>query len=93
MTAVDGNALAGVLSEVLGAEPTVTVLCCGGCGSLGSVARTAVYRTAMGSVARCRDCDTVLVTVVDAGANRWVGLPGTRAAAASLPERLGESNP
>lgn len=89
MTVVDGNALAGVLSEVLGPEPTVTVLCCAGCGSLGSVARTVVHRTAMGSVARCRDCDTVLVTVVDAGATRWVGLPGTRAAAALLPEGLG----
>ncbi|MBF4587232.1 MULTISPECIES: DUF6510 family protein [unclassified Curtobacterium] len=89
MTVVDGNALAGVLSEVLGPEPTVTVLCCAGCGSRGSVARTAVYCSAMGSVARCRTCDTVLVTVVEAGSARWISLPGTRATLIPLPEARG----
>lgn len=89
MTVVDGNALAGALSEVLGPEPTATVLCCAGCGALGSVGRTTVYRTAMGSVARCRGCDTVLVTVVEAGGTRWISLPGVRAAAISIPEGLG----
>jgi hypothetical protein len=80
MTLFDGNALAGELADVLGADPTTARLRCTGCGSLGSLGETRVYRTAMGSVARCHGCDTVLVTVVSDGTRRRVGLPGVRAA-------------
>lgn len=80
MTLFDGNALAGDLADVLGADPTTARLRCTGCGSLGSLGETRVYRTAMGSVARCHGCDTVLVTVVSDGVRRRVGLPGVRAA-------------
>lgn len=65
MSVVDGNALAGVLAGRFGPDATTIVLRCPGCGSDGIVARTRVHVTAMGAVARCRDCDTVLVTVVD----------------------------
>ncbi|PYY32689.1 hypothetical protein DEJ16_09465 [Curtobacterium sp. MCJR17_055] len=81
MTIVDGNALAGDLGEVLGVDATSARLRCSGCDTTGRLAVTRVYRTAMGSVARCRGCDTVLVTVVDAGAQHWVALPGARAVA------------
>ncbi|MGN8048797.1 DUF6510 family protein [Curtobacterium sp. 22159] len=80
---VDGNALAGALADLLGADPTTTLLRCRGCGALDALARTRVFATAMGSVARCRGCDTVLVTVVEAGNRRWVALPGARTVAAS----------
>jgi hypothetical protein len=82
MSIVDGNALCGPLTEVLGPEPSLTVLHCAGCGSVGVLALTRVYRTAMGSVARCRACDTVLVTLVVTPDGRWLGLPGARAASA-----------
>jgi hypothetical protein len=85
MVIVDGNALAGALAEVLGPEPTVVELRCAGCDRLGAVGLTTVYRTAMGSVARCRGCDTVLVTVVESGEQRWVGLPGTRTMVSATP--------
>jgi len=67
MTVLDGNALAGSLGDRLGPEPTTALLRCRGCGTIGVLGRTRVYATAMGAVARCRDCDTVLATVVDAG--------------------------
>jgi hypothetical protein len=76
---VDGNALAGRLADVLGVEPTTALLRCRGCGSLGELAVTRVFQTPMGAVARCRSCDTALVTVVEVGARRWVALPGARA--------------
>ncbi|WP_439691508.1 DUF6510 family protein [Curtobacterium sp. SP.BCo] len=79
MVVLDGNALAGVLTDTLGADPTTVVLRCAGCGTLGELARTRVHVSPMGSVARCRGCDTVLVTVVETPGRRWVGLPGTRA--------------
>jgi hypothetical protein len=80
MTLLDGNALAGALVDVLGADPTSARLRCAACGSLGSLGETRVYRSAMGSVARCLGCDTVLVTVVSEGDRRRVGFPGVRAA-------------
>ncbi|MCS6565392.1 MULTISPECIES: DUF6510 family protein [Curtobacterium] len=83
MVVVDGNALAGTLADSLGPEPTVVALRCAGCGSLGVLGQTTVHRTAMGAVARCRGCDTVLVTVVESDSHRWVGLPGARTMSAS----------
>ncbi|ROP66112.1 hypothetical protein EDF24_2841 [Curtobacterium sp. PhB130] len=80
MTLFDGNALAGDLADVLGPDATSARLRCAGCGSLGVLGRARTYRTAMGSVARCVDCDSVLVTVVTDGARRWVAMPGVRAA-------------
>ncbi|PYY64647.1 MULTISPECIES: DUF6510 family protein [unclassified Curtobacterium] len=88
MVVVDGNALAGTLADSLGPEPTGVTLRCAGCGSLGVLGQTTVYRTAMGSVARCRGCDTVLVTVVESGARRWVGLPGARTMSAAVPDGI-----
>ena len=39
--------------------------------------RVAVYASAMGAVARCRSCDAVLLTIVDAvGGRSWFGMPG-----------------
>lgn len=75
---VDGNALAGRLTDLLGAEPTTVVLRCRGCGSLGALAAARVYDTPMGAVARCRGCDTPLVTVVATDARVRMSLPGVR---------------
>ncbi|KTR03006.1 DUF6510 family protein [Curtobacterium luteum] len=80
MTIVDGNALAGVLADRLGPDATTAPLHCPGCGRDGILARTRVHVTAMGMVARCRDCDALLATVVEADGHRWVDLPGFRAA-------------
>lgn len=77
MSIVDGNALAGVLDERFGPDATTVPLRCPGCGSDGVLARTRVHLTAMGAVARCRDCDTVLVTVVQSPTGHRVRLPGT----------------
>ncbi len=65
---VDGNALAGPLSEVFRTDMTTAVCCCGGCGDTTSLASEMVYGTdglAHGSVVRCRACDDVLLTLVE----------------------------
>ncbi len=79
MTILDGNALAGDLAEVLGPDPTSATLRCVGCGSSDALGVARVHRSAMGSVARCDGCGTVLVTVVLVGSRRLVGFPGVRA--------------
>jgi hypothetical protein len=77
MNVLDGNALAGRLADLLGWDATDSPIRCRSCGMGGAVAAATVYVTAMGAVARCRACDAVLLTVVDAvGGRSWFGMPG-----------------
>lgn len=78
MSMLDGNAIAGLLADLFGDDMTTARLRCAGCDTTGSVAGTRVLMTGIGTVARCPKCDTVLLTVVDDGDRRWVGMPGVR---------------
>jgi Family of unknown function (DUF6510) len=62
--ALDGNAIGGLLIEVFGTEMTTATGTCGSCGAVRQVAELAVYRSALGTVVRCRSCDAVLMTFV-----------------------------
>jgi hypothetical protein len=62
--ALDGNAIAGLLRDVFGAEMTTATGVCVHCGSKSRVAEFAVYVRAPGTVARCRTCDSVLMVLV-----------------------------
>jgi len=63
-TALDGNAIGGLLIEVFGAEMTTAVATCGSCGAARPVAELAVYMPGLGTVVRCRSCDAMLMTFV-----------------------------
>ena len=73
---LDGNAIAGTLSTVFGADMTLVVATCGGCGARGPVAETGVYVRAPGVVVRCRSCDSVLVVVVERDGRYCVDVRG-----------------
>jgi hypothetical protein len=73
---VDGNALAGPLSEVFRFDITRASGRCLGCGDVSVVAAAQVYETAMGSVVRCRACGSVLMTVVERADRTWIDLHG-----------------
>ena len=62
--AVDGNAIGGLLIEVFGTEMTTATGTCAHCGAVSQVAELAVYRPALGTVVRCRNCNAVLMTFV-----------------------------
>jgi hypothetical protein len=62
---VDGNAIGGMLIELFGTEMTTSVGTCGVCGTAARVAEMAVYRPKLGTVARCRVCDNVLMVFVE----------------------------
>jgi hypothetical protein len=62
--ALDGNAIGGLLIEVFGTEMTTAIGTCANCGAVSQVAELAVYRPALGTVVRCRNCDAVLMTFV-----------------------------
>jgi hypothetical protein len=64
MDALDGNAIAGALFDVFGAEMTTATGVCAGCGATAQVGELAVYLRAPGTVVRCRNCDSVLMVLV-----------------------------
>jgi Family of unknown function (DUF6510) len=66
MQPLDGNAIAGALYEVYGADMTMAIGRCTVCGTIGPMAELRVYVKAPGMVARCHACDSVVFVLVDA---------------------------
>jgi hypothetical protein len=79
MHAVDGNAIAGMLLEVFGAEMTTSRSTCGSCGASGAVGELVVYLRAPGTVVRCRACESVLMVFVQVRGVTCVDLRGLAA--------------
>ncbi|MGV8839637.1 MAG: DUF6510 family protein [Bauldia sp.] len=61
---LDGNAVAGELSDLFARDVTTATIHCGGCGSSAEIGSVRVYGGAMGSIFRCRTCDTAVVRMV-----------------------------
>ena len=76
MTALDGNAIGGLLHDVFGAEMTTAVGTCAHCGSRRQVAEFVVYVGGPGTVARCRACSAVVMVIVRAHGMNCVDLQG-----------------
>jgi uncharacterized protein DUF6510 len=74
---LDGNAVAGLLHDVFGAEMTTAVGTCGDCGAPGPVGAVHVYRGA-GIVLRCPHCANTLAKIVKSDARIWIDLTGIR---------------
>jgi len=64
MIALDANAIAGDLIEVLGVDLAAEICACAHCGASGFFAEAVVYTRAPGRVARCRNCGEVLAVLV-----------------------------
>ena len=79
MSHVDGNALAGPLSDVFAFDVTSAVGRCRGCGATGMIAEVMVYAAWPGYIARCPHCDAVLATVVESADKIWLNLSGISA--------------
>lgn len=65
MNALDGNAIAGTLYDLVGAEMTDASGTCVSCGATTPLAEVTVYLGGPGTVARCRHCEHVLIVVVE----------------------------
>lgn len=74
---LDGNALAGVLSQVFVSDVTTAQVTCAGCGGIRSLATARLYRTA-GEVLRCSGCGAVLLRLVSAPHRIYLELTGMR---------------
>jgi hypothetical protein len=85
---LDGNAAAGILSELFVPDLTAARATCAGCGTIRPVGALLVYAHGMGTVVRCPGCDGVVLCVTRTA--RFVCLDTTGArriifAASALP--------
>lgn len=82
---VDGDALAGPLSELFAVDVTGAAGNCAGCGLSSTVASMPVYDRAPGVVARCPGCDSVIMRLVRSSDAAWLDLTGTSVLHIPLP--------
>ena len=73
---VDGNAAAGMLSEIFVSDVTVARARCAGCGSSREIAMLMVYAHGMGTVMRCPDCDGVVLRMARTPTHVWLDASG-----------------
>jgi hypothetical protein len=73
---VDGNAVAGLLSEVFVCEMTSARSTCAACGAVGEVGALHVYMRAPGTVVRCPRCNAVLMRIVHGVDRYWIEARG-----------------
>jgi hypothetical protein len=76
MDALDGNAIAGTLHDVFGAELTTATSACAHCGAIRQVAELRVYLRAPGTVVRCTSCAAVAMVLVEVRGVTCVDLRG-----------------
>jgi Family of unknown function (DUF6510) len=58
---LDGNAVAGMLDEVLRVEATTVIARCGSCSTEGALGAAVAYVQCPGVVLRCQGCNEVLM--------------------------------
>jgi hypothetical protein len=74
---MDGNALAGPLSELFVVDVTTATTTCVGCGRQSHVAELRLYATGPGMVARCPGCQDPVVRYVRTPSAAVLDLRGT----------------
>ncbi|WP_306216032.1 DUF6510 family protein [Actinoplanes sp. RD1] len=73
---VDGNALGGDLAEIFAVDLTGAAVTCGGCRTVSAVAALLVWGPAPGLVARCPECEDVVLRLVRGPAQAWLDIRG-----------------
>jgi len=75
---LDGNAVAGTLSEIYGDDMTTVLAECASCGQVDHVAGLLAYVHAPGIVLRCTACSSVILRVVQTPSRTFVDVQGKR---------------
>ena len=78
---LDGNAAAGLLSELFAREITTARSMCNGCGAVESVGALHLYALEMGAVLRCPGCDSVVLRMTRTSKELWFDASGARSIA------------
>jgi Family of unknown function (DUF6510) len=75
---LDGNAAAGILSEIFVPDLTAARATCDHCGATRAVGALLVYAHGMGAVMRCSSCDAVVLCVTRTATQVWLDPTGAR---------------
>ena len=78
MDHLDGNVLTGPATDLFAFEVSITEGQCGSCGDIATLGQAMVYGPPMGYVARCRNCDSVLVVIIERNEQRSLNMRGLR---------------
>ena len=78
MSALDGNAAAGLLRDVFGVEMTTALGECAHCGRRARLAETVSFLRGPGVVLRCRTCASIVVVVTEVRGTNCVDVSGLR---------------
>ena len=73
---VDGNAAAGILSELFVPDLTAARAKCAGCGTMRTIGALVVYGHGMGTVVRCPGCDAVVMRIARTPTHVWLDATG-----------------
>ena len=82
---LDGNAAAGILSELFIPDLTAARATCAGCGATTAVGALLVYAHGMGTVMRCPGCDSVVLCVTRTATALWLDASGARRIIIAVP--------
>jgi hypothetical protein len=80
---VDGNAAAGIMSELFVPDLTAARAKCAGCGATRTIGVLLVYAHGMGTVMRCPDCDAVVMRIARTPTHFWLDASGATSIAIS----------
>ncbi|MGH2473517.1 MAG: DUF6510 family protein [Candidatus Limnocylindria bacterium] len=75
---LDGNAVAGTLTEIYGDDMTTVLAECGGCGQVDPIGGLLAFVHAPGIVLRCTACATVMIRIVQTPKGNRVDISGKR---------------
>jgi hypothetical protein len=78
MDNLDGNVLAGPFTGLFVFEPTTTQGQCQSCADIATLGQAMVYGQPMGFVARCRNCDNILIVIVERAGQKYLNMRGLR---------------
>lgn len=73
---LDGNAAAGILSELFVSDLTTARAKCAGCNETQAIGALLVYGHGMGMVVRCPHCDGVILRVARTPTHMWLDATG-----------------
>src|SRR5687768_9559366 len=75
---LDGNAAAGILSEIFARDMTAARATCVSCGASDKVGALLLYAPEMGAVLRCPSCDSVVLRIARSPTQLWLDATGCR---------------
>jgi hypothetical protein len=73
---LDGNAAAGLLREVFGAEMTASRAKCASCHTVSQIGEMLVFGGAMGNIMRCPHCHGMMMRVMSSRNAVWLDMQG-----------------